>query len=516
MVGIKLVEIFKKSVFFLTLILFSGVLLIIKNDADPDLWHRMAVGKIFSQTGWVVYNDIFSYLPRNEMWVDHEWLSGIIFYTITNFFGDYGLITLQILLVFSILFLIYKINHLINTENKYRISYYLIVLIAIHAGFSSPLRCQVFTYLFFTLWIYLLERIKRGELKFIWIFPATMLLWANMHGGFLAGIGLVGFYLVGDYLNKRNISKYFLIFALIIPVTLINPYGFKYWSYIFEAATMHRPYISEWKAFNPFESFYKGLGFKALILILFSGYGYRLFRKITIDKVEIVALTITFFLAIKHERHVAFFAIIAASYSYQHFTAFLDATIGKLENKFSKIFQEETLKKISVTKDYSVYLFLISASVYILSSLQITVKMDDYPVKSIEFIKKNNISGNLFIPFNWGSYAMWKLFPQNLINIDGRFEEVYKIESYLEVSEFTVTKKFNETVFNKYHHDIFILQKDTMAYEKLKSKPDWRLVFEEKNAGVFLPASTQKSDWKMPENDPEYYIKTKYKNQILF
>jgi hypothetical protein len=93
-----------------------------------------------------------------------------------------------------------------------------------------------------------------------------MLFWANLHGGFLAGIGLVIFYITGDFLNKKKISNYLLILFAIIPVTLINPYGLKYWLYLFDAVLMERPGITEWRIFNPFAGFYSGLGIKFLLL----------------------------------------------------------------------------------------------------------------------------------------------------------------------------------------------------------------------------------------------------------
>ena len=73
----KIVENIKKVVFFTALFLIPCSFIIIKSNADLDLWHRMAVGKIFSQLGSIIYNDIFSYFPTKEMWVDHEWLSGV-------------------------------------------------------------------------------------------------------------------------------------------------------------------------------------------------------------------------------------------------------------------------------------------------------------------------------------------------------------------------------------------------------------------------------------------------------
>jgi len=39
----------------------------------------------FFQTGTVLKKDIFSYLPTKDLWVDHEWGSGVVFTFLQNF-----------------------------------------------------------------------------------------------------------------------------------------------------------------------------------------------------------------------------------------------------------------------------------------------------------------------------------------------------------------------------------------------------------------------------------------------
>ena len=48
-----------------------------------------------------------------------------------------------------------------------------------------------------------------------------------------------------------------------------------------------------------------------------------------------------------------------------------------------------------------------------------------YPVKEVEFIKQNHLNGKILVNFGLGSYVSYKLYPQNLIFMDGRYEEVY-------------------------------------------------------------------------------------------
>jgi hypothetical protein len=381
---------------------------------------------------------------------------------------------------------------------------------------TSVIRCQAFTYLFFTLWIYLLEKIRRGEKRFIWIFPATAILWANMHAGFLAGIGLLIFYIVGDLLNKRKIKYYLLILALVIPLTLINPYGIKFWSYLFHAVTMDRPYISEWEAFNPFKEFYKGLGFKILSAFLILGYGFKIFSKdYKFDKVEIIFLLVTLFMTFKHERHVMFFSIGASCYGYKNFVLFLDFIFKKFLINFEKI-DQEIKEKIIFAKEYAIYFFLYLTIIYIIITSKIQMGMWYYPVKAIEFIKINNISGNLLIPFNWASYSLWKLYPQCYVSVDGRYEEIFKEQSYLDICRFSFAEKGWQNILDKYHHDIIILDIKSEIFKKLKTIKKWDIVYQDKQSAVFLPANKFNKSWKAPNPDENYYVITKYDNRIEF
>jgi len=531
-----------KIIFYISLLLMSFMFSITKNGADLDLWHRMAVGKIFSQLGTVVYHDIFTYFPSKPVWVDHEWLSGVIFYNLGHFFGDYGILFLKVSILFSILVLIYKTNQLIYPEpDKQRISWSFITLLSVLIGISATLRCQVFTYLFFTLWIYVLERVRRGENRLIWIFPATTLLWANMHAGFVAGFGLIIFYAVGEFLNnlfgcslqddetapKRNPLKYLAILALCLPVTLINPYGIKYWYYLIEALTMHRPYITEWEWLNPFKSFYKVLGTKIQVLLLIPSLIYITFsKKIAsrykkIDWVEIIAFLVTLYLGIKHLRHVVFFSIIVAVFGYKYFVIFTDAVFSKIKEKFYALIPENKHALANFTKFVIIYSFIINACILIISGTPHEINLSFYPTKAVEFIKINKLKGNLLVPFNWGSYAMWKLYPQNLISIDGRYEETYKNEAYMDICTITFfsNKKYLkqwEQAFNKYHHDIFLINKNSAAQEKFKKLKDWKAVYEDKQAVVFIRSSIPDKKWLQPNKDEKYYIKTKYENNINF
>jgi hypothetical protein len=43
-----------------------------------------------------------------------------------------------------------------------------------------------------------------------------------------------------------------------------------------------------------------------------------------------------------------------------------------------------------------------------------------FPVTGAEFIKENDLKGNIYNPVHWGGYLIWKLFPGKKVFTDGR------------------------------------------------------------------------------------------------
>ena len=111
----------------------------------------------------------------------------------------------------------------------------------------SAVRAQVFTYFFFALFLYLLESARlSGNWRRLWLLVPIQIVWCNLHGGFLAGLGLIFLYALGEALSRRPFRPYLGWFLLAGLATLINPYGLQYWSYLVLAVTMPRPEITEW------------------------------------------------------------------------------------------------------------------------------------------------------------------------------------------------------------------------------------------------------------------------------
>src|SRR6202012_4194785 len=56
--------------------------------ADADLWGRLSGAGLWLGSGNFPYRDTLSFTAPSQPWIDHEWLSALIFYGVLREFGE--------------------------------------------------------------------------------------------------------------------------------------------------------------------------------------------------------------------------------------------------------------------------------------------------------------------------------------------------------------------------------------------------------------------------------------------
>lgn len=516
----------KKILFYISFYTFIIVYGIQWNSIDWDFWARIIAGKAFVQIGHVLPKDIFSFTPTKPLWIDHEWGSGVVFYSVMSKFGDIGLVALKLLLILLFMIILQAIVKLKskNEKNNHEVFFYLAVFLTAFYGLGSVLRCQCFTFVFFALWVYLLERIRiKNEQKWFFAFPLMTVLWANLHGGFVAGFALLFLYEIGEFLNRNKFKNY--IFTLIACITagLINPYGLKYYNYLFDAVTMSRPHITEWK--TSFLTLSGWIGYKVLFLCALIGFIFYLYKCVKKaekpDYVKILVVIFTMYESAMHIKHQPLFAVGACAFLYHDFYEIFNILHQKLSEKFGKIYLKAH-HYLVMFKDMLLPAILISLSLYLSGTFGgwLIVDTNKYPAKSIEFIKINNIKGNVITVFHWGSYSIWKLYPDSLLAIDGRYEETYSNEVFDDVYDFNYHRsKLWDRALSKYPINIAIVQtSEKKTVNGMLKKYDWKRIYSDKTSTVFVKKELirNKTKFLIPNQNKAYYNKTKFITNIDF
>ena len=499
----------KALLFYITLFLLILAFSTTASHFDYDLWARLIAGMGVIQGGHVLTSDFLSYTPVHTWW-DHEWGAGVIFYAVLKMFGAYSLIILQAIMLFGIFFVASRVVKNRGNASPYNILFYFFTLMAVMDNLNNPIRCHMFSFLFFTIFIYLLEKVRQGKTKLLFIIPPMIILWNNIHGGVVAGLGLIFMYALGEFLNKKPYAKYLITLTVSLPLLLINPWGYSYVKFLLMANTMKRPYIIEW--WGLFSKFYlfKQLKFKLFMFVTSICEAISIFKDIKqnsiknwyikADKVKYIVILSTLYLAISHVKLLPFFAISALCFMYED--------SYKLVEKI----------KLPHWKNKVVYILLLFLSIFTLTAKDFSVPtgIDNYPVKEVEFIKINHLNGNILCNFGYGSYVSYKLYPQNKIFMDGRYEEVYYDYMVPLLKEFFLAYPHWKQLLDNFPPDIMIIEKSYPIYNVLKQEHEWVAVYEGNVFGVFLPKKVTNQKFVQPSNDENYYKNTLFTTGIKF
>lgn len=480
----------KNFLLYLTLGILCIFLACLSTNYDYDLFARLIVGERFVEDGILPFKDFLSYTPTHP-WYDHEWGSGVVFYFVLKYFGALGLLLLQALLMFGTAFFVIKTQKLRKHAYPVSIIFMAIFLVLFFTLNSELIRCQMFSFFFFSLFLYLCEKTKQKGGKLIWFVPLLTVIWNNLHGGIVSGLGLVFMYFAGALIEKKNWKQYFGPLALSTPLLVINPYGYKYLSFLFSATTMSRKYVVEWWPFYAPHHFVKFLPAS-----LYGIFGAILnFTNKKIDITKTIMLLVTLYLGLAHVKLLSLAVIAVAALCY---------------NEIFKLFLY--LKKWLRKVEKCVYPAILALALLIPLFSPAVPRADTskFPLQEVEFLSINNIKGNIVVPFGFGSYISYKLYPNNLIYMDGRYEEVYNDKEFLTLRDYELAEPNWQDIINNYDTEILMPLKTIEVYSILKNNPDWKLIFEGKKCGVFVKKDKVKASYYEPESSIDYYRKTMF------
>lgn len=441
---------------------------------DLDLFHEMALIREAFRVGYLPRIDVFSYTPTISPVVHHEWGMGMLIYLITVQlgFGAKGLIVLKYLLTASI-----AIGSFIFATRRGAdpIIFSFLAILAIPLSWDgfSTIRAQLFTLGFLIIFLFLIEADRRGRDWALWAWLPIHLMWLNIHGGFLVGIGLLAVY-IGEqfFLNfhEKNIVSYLkvtkrhiLFFIATCSLILINPYGIDYVRYIWNAVTLDRtPFILEWRPLWKISWFYLLMWVYSLVIIVYCK-PWKSLRQMS----GVFIIGATAWASLWHYRHLSLYAIAWMCYT----PSFVEKTLlGEVVKRFFKQYSK-LMGAIFIIIGISGTLFAVRNQFW---HLLIPTRADEgimgapvYPAGVVGYLKDNKFSGNLFVPFTIGAYISWNLYPNVKVSLDSRFEVAYPVETVAENIVFYAAQEGWQEALAKYQTDAILIPRWSKVEQKM-------------------------------------------------
>ncbi len=232
---------------------------------DPGLgWHLRNIDAMLAKGGWLT-EDSFSE-PRDgqaQPWYTNQWLGEIPFWLGERWAGLEGIAAVAALVIAFTLRCLYRM--LLNDGLSWPVAVFWTSQAAMGVSCSWVARPNLFTMLFVLLTARLCVRYHEGGCSrrtTLWLIP-LFALWANMHGGFLAGFTLLGatalielaLSVFAAKCEERRAASgravhLLLLLGAVFLATLLNPYGFSLYRWIVQL--LGEPFFmdlhQEWKS----------------------------------------------------------------------------------------------------------------------------------------------------------------------------------------------------------------------------------------------------------------------------
>lgn len=383
---------------------------------DGDFFWHIRTGQWIWEHKTLPISDDFSYTigaagdinpfrpesKRIQFLLKQYWLGQLAFLGVWNLFGSAGIVLLRALSYTGILlFLLLWMRR----TSKGTLPFLLIFLTGnMLIEFPSE-RPQLFTFIFMPVVLFLLERIRNSRDVFTekasLFLPLIMLVWANTHGGYLLGDGLILLCLMTHialaFLKKDEINYgVVLLFLVSIAISGINPNGFLALNEFFKTAPFYAETIHE--NLPPLKA--------ALRLHEYYPY-YWIFLLICL---------VTVFIRIKEMdifHTLTLLSLAVLSLTGLRYIPFLLMACPLLINYVPE-------PKMERLKWFIASLLLI---IWISSTdWKNCFKFEPaptFPKKAVAFMQKANLPPQIFNFYDWGGYLMYHL-PEYKVFIDGR------------------------------------------------------------------------------------------------
>jgi hypothetical protein len=464
-------------VYLFFLLVVAGTVI---SPADPDLWHRLAVGEYLWKTDHFPAGDTFSYLSDYEKVADHEWGSALIFYGVYSLGGLNAFITLKLVTLAITLTLLVWAGIYGRKMTAWLAAFYVVILLALLPSFQSTLRCMVFTHIFFALWLYWYQRERKSAPMATWPYVVTMLVWANLHGGFT--IGLLWLLVVTgvEAVFGQSWKIWALRLGLCSLVTIVNPFGWQLWWATARALVVTRKGFEEWGPVPWWSGQYPG--YKLLLAGVIVAVLVQTYRKgwRWMDYRGLTLLGIFLALSFVSARHTSLFAVVAG--------ALVPNLLPRAE--WMPPHHRHPLRRLaSIGVSSALLLVPLYASLMVLPGDGFRLRLDpaSCPVGAVGYLQQQGVKGKLLVPFNYGSYALWELRGQMRVSMDGRYDLVYRPETYRRVDDFFSGKGNWQSLLATPAPEAVLLPRADAVYAKLQGKAGWKEAWHDATDAVFLP-----------------------------
>ena len=454
--------------------------------ADPDSHWHVTVGNWILTHGAVPTVDSFSFTFAGQPWIAKEWLSQVLL-ALAYDAGGWGAVA--VLCAASIGFAFALMMRLLLRDIRPLPALLLTVAAVVMTAPHLLARPHVLAFPVMLIWVSGLVRAVEERRAPRPILLLAMLAWANLHGGFTLGLLLCGAFAFEAMVGAREASERKALFVEWAKfgiaaglVACITPYGPESMLVTFRIFNLGDALgmISEWQSPN-----FQGMPQQELILLI--ALYVCLSRGLKLPFVRLLIVLGLLHLFLKHVRNAELLAMLAP--------LIIAPVLGRqwptlrppAEPPAGSLLRQRLAMLGRPAGRNAIVLCLVLGAVHaggVVRFAGIRPPDDTMPTAALDFIREANLPGNVLNHYGFGGVLISngvKTF------IDGRGELFGGdfIKRYVEIVNGRESRPLEETL-DEFHIDWTFLQKDQAANKILAHLPNWKRVYSDNTATIFV------------------------------
>src|SRR5215469_2545562 len=483
---------------------------------DSDTGWHIRTGEWISKNGRVPATDLFSFTKFGQPWFAWEWLSDVSMATIHSHFGLGGIVLVSLLVLGATSLCIYR-NTVEECEHRL-IAISLAGLAMAASTIHWHARPHLVTLLFVAVFCWVLNRVKKrvSDDRILLVLPTVMVLWVNLHGGFFVGIALLMTYALGVAIEQLvygvrdcawvRARKYLLTAGACVVATLVNPYGYRLHIHMAEylGSSFYFKRISEFQSVD-FHTF-TAAHFETLLLLAVAAAAWHLGKGRFIH----VLLALSWaHLALFSVRAIPIFAVVSTPGIGLAMRDWLQLVSsrrpldwrGKLATSLAEL---ETGLQLIASSPNRKHWHLAPCSIVLLLALLLAnpgrwrvldadFDRNCFPADAATFLAHDGPESSLrlYASWQWGGYLIYRLWPSLRVFDDGR-TDFYGPRFVQEGLRAWESRPDWAEIFARYGVNATLVPVDSALATVLRERADWRLVYSDEVALMFVKIENQK------------------------
>jgi hypothetical protein len=434
-------------------------------NTDGDIARHLRHGETILATRSLIRHDPFSFSRPGEPFVAFEYGSQVLMASAHRLAGLPGLLVLCGLVVAAThaLLLRYLLRRGVEPGFAFLATTWAAVLGSMHWAARPHLVTGLLV-------VVLLDLLDRDEPPVGWLVP-LFALWANLHGGWIFGLILIGALAVGHALagHRRRALRLGIAFPLAAAATLLTPYGLDLTRHVVEF--FRQPFLQEQTTeFQP--ATYRELGSRLFLLTLLGGFAGLAWWRRRPPLPHLLVIVMVGAFAVMARRNIALWSVTA----WPLLVIALDPAVRRLPEppNFRRSFAGGVRGAFWPWAAAAFGLAAVAAGLAQAGRLPLIPTTFDparFPVAMLREARAARLEGRLLTEFTWGGYTLYA-WPEQKVFIDGGtdFYGEPVMREYLDV--WTLQANWREVMARR-GFDLAILPPRVPLAVQLAREPGW-------------------------------------------